>query len=380
MLAGAAVICLSACRARGWGLARLWKPLLAVVFATAVVGSVLYLTGRTKEGDRASDEQRVMLMKIAPRMFADAPRGWDSWQRLGYYYSEWYREDSDRCLRFNMVSDHMTRITSAGWFRGGLYVFAWIAGLLFLLILALRGFSPLPAAAWTALAVAASFNVVMPSWWAWVVPAGSLVTLLKRKTGIGWRSAVLVPSGVGALAAVATVGGMLLAAEYLPSETRIRKDGPRVSVGGGNPVHWVVDDFQSLGISTAGKDLRRFLAENRRAPSIGYVRRLEDLPADPKKVRHLLLPGKRGEEFLDRFLKEGDGMALPEEIVFLSPMFTPSQIPERLLARARVRVVVGEFVARYDADFLGERPWVSVIPGAEVFIPGWPRFAVGAVR
>jgi hypothetical protein len=38
---------------------------------------------------------------------------------------------------------------------------------------------------------------------------------------------------------------------------------------------------------------------------------------------------------------------------------------------------VGEFVAQYDSEYDKPPPWVRIVPGMELYLPGWMELAVG---
>ena len=106
------------------------------------------------------------------------------------------------------------------------------------------------------------------------------------------------------------------------------------------------------------------------------MRSVENLP---KKVRRLVLAGSAGDEWLRRMSEGGveAQRSIPEEVVFITPPFPPSALPEPFLKSCKVRLVIGEFVARYSADEYGNPPpWVTVVPGMELYIDGWMRFVV----
>ena len=71
---------------------------------------------------------------------------------------------------------------------------------------------------------------------------------------------------------------------------------------------------------------------------------------------------------------------LPAEVTFISPPFPPSAVPAGLLSSCRVRLVVGEFAARYDAEYADAPEWVTIVPAMELYIYGWMRYVVGDPR
>ena len=346
-----------------------------VLLVLAILGSLMIFgSHRTKKGTRSSDRQRTLLMETAPRMMRDAPKGWGSFGAVGGAYVNWYQIGEDEKLRLNLVSDHITAVVGRGWVGGGLYVACWLAGILLLLTFAWKGGSPVPAAVWIALGSAAFFNLIFGEKSVFAVP---LLSLLLFLWGRPWRMPwmFLWCPLVGLFLAAAAIFGIVASAGDGAGEfPRIRKDGRRVLVNGERPVRWVVDDLQVLGQVMVGKDVRAHYLKHRNAPAIGYVQSLRDLPKDGS-VRHLVLAGDACGAYLKMLKKTGCFDNLPQSVLFLSPQFPPSEIPAELHERTRqVTMVVGEFAARYSREFLEKKPWVRIVPGAELYIPNWMRF------
>ena len=93
-----------------------------------------------------------------------------------------------------------------------------------------------------------------------------------------------------------------------------------------------------------------------------------------------MLPGRQGERFLELYRKGRAPAA--REIAFVSPPFAPKSIPQTLFASAGVGVLLGEFAARY-VDVYGEGPhpkWVTIVKGAELYIPDWTHYVIGGNR
>ena len=347
--------------------------LVVLIMASLLLGGVV----RSRNSNRGSDRTRTQVMAMVPRMFRDAPQGWGRPGQVGAAYTDFYCSDNDPKYRFNLISEHATAVVARGWVRGGLYLFFWFGGILLLVLFAFRGGSPLPAALWLVLLIAPMFNLIFAERSVWVLPVLSLVLLL---TGRCWRMPWIFlwgPLG-GAVVATATVFGLLAIAdagkEPRPS---IRYDScKRFLVGGRNPVIWVVDDRQVLGHVMTGHDIRGYYQENRYAPAIGYVRSLDGLP-ELGGMRRLVLAGKAGQDWLDQIKKNGIPEKLPATVRFISPTFAPSEIPEELRRRTDVSIVIGEFAARYHREYLAKQPWITIVPGAELYLPKWMRFAVG---
>ena len=119
-------------------------------------------------------------------------------------------------------------------------------------------------------------------------------------------------------------------------------------------------------------------AEGKPVPACAYCRSLADVPASG--VGRLVLPGRQGERFLALY-RNGRAPAA-REIAFVSPTFAPGAIPQTLFASTGVGVLLGEFAARY-VDVYGAGPhpkWVTVVKGAELYIPGWTDYVIGGGR
>lgn len=344
------------------------------LIAAAVVLSAAYIKGRSRAGDKKSDAQRVELIKAVPAMLHDAPGGWRSFGEVGRAYSDWYQPASDLRVRFNLVSDQLTQLVRYGWVKSAVYVFLWMTGLGILLMFAIRGGSPIPVALGLALSVASTFNVVMFSPYMLWLPIGSLALFLFDGR---WRKRDFWPkpliSSAVVAAAVMIVG--VIVCKSVPREFRLMHHADGRSVINGEQADiWVVDDGEVLGVVTTSRDIRGFYDRFPMAPAIGYVKGLSDIPA--RGVRRLVLSGETGESFLFTFKMKCLPIALPPEIVFLAPSFPPSEIPLELRAQAKVSYVIGEFAARYHPDLANPPKWCTLVPGAEVYIPGWMRFCL----
>ena len=162
---------------------------------------------------------------------------------------------------------------------------------------------------------------------------------------------------------------------------RVHADNNQVCVKNDNPSIWIVDDERALGGVMACKDIRGYYAYRPEAPAIGYVRRVKDLPKT--KIRRLVLAGKAGAQWLEAFGKrvelehEEALKCLPDELVFITPTISPSEVPPPYLQACKVRFVIGEFTARYDEEYKTPPDWVTIVPSMELYITGWMEYAVG---
>lgn len=355
-----------------------WRNFALGLVILLLVGSsflsVGYFKARSRSGDQASDAQRIEVMTGALAMLSDAPYGWGARTEIGKAYSDWYQPLTDSRIRLNLISDHATILVSLGWGRGFLYLALWSVGLLVLFASAWRGGSPIPVAVWTALGIAAAFNVVLFAKYILWVPYVTLAIFVFDRRWLNYRC-WLWPTVVGAILAGIGIGGLFVAAKIVPRQTLTFRhvDGQTI-VNGRSASAWLVAEPEVLGLTTTAREIRNFYRRVPSAPSLGYVEDLSDLPQ--KGVRRLILTGDAGLSFLETFKRGGIPIDMPMEIVFLSSGFPPSDIPLELRAKANVSYVIGEFAARYHADLADPPKWCTIVPGAEIYIPGWMRFCV----
>ena len=347
---------------------RFMLPAAAVLLAAVCVVAFTYHSAREAKSDAQSDATRKELWGAAPAMMCDAPGGWGGFSSAGKAYSDWYAPSKDTRFRLNLVSDHLTMLVGHGWFGRGLYVFSWIAGLSVLFMFALRGGSAAPLAIWLSLAVGASLNVVMFERTILWIPLASLLSLVFDRRW--FKKCVILTSllaGVGGsvlvLLAFAVAGH-----RFPPAALPVEKDGRRILVNGDSPCIWIVDDGDSVGGVLAPREIRAFYDRYPKAPAIGYVKDFDEVPTNG--VKRLVLVGDSAQDFMVPYTRK-QPVAVPEEIIFLSPQFPPSAIPDELRRESDVIIVVGEFAARYWDEYAEAQDWVEVVPGAEVYIPGW---------
>ena len=355
--------------------------LVGVVLLTAIGwfathDSRLLSRGFSKKS-RWSNATRIEMWTTAPQMIAEAPNGWGD-MHVGRAYMDWYDSLSRISLSGSLVNDHLTRLV--GYSRVGRfgYLFVWFGLLALMAYTAVRTRRAVALGVFLALATASWFNAVLMNIYLWGVPLAGMALFLAERPWRVWRvRTVGVIAGCAALLAVAALAGITLMGQTTGSRGYpiLVADG-QVRVKGEKPSIWIVDDGRALGGVLSCCDIRRFYAHNPSTPAIGYVRNVADLP---KKVKRLVLAGSAGDEWMRR-MSEGGADAqrmMPEEVVFITPPFPPSALPEPFLKSCKVRVVIGEFVARYRADEYASPPaWVTVVPGMELYIDGWMRFAV----
>lgn len=372
---GLALIGVSFAHSRGglnWRSIALGSAVLAIVGAGFL--SVAYCKARSHTMDQASDAQRIEVMTGALAMLSDAPNGWGARTEIGKAYSDWYQPLTDSRIRLNLISDHVTVLVSLGWIKGCLYIALWCIGLFVLFAAAWRGGSPIPVAVWAALCIAAAFNVVLFTKYILWVPYATLVIFAIDRRWLNYRC-FLLPIVAGAILAAVGIGGLYALAGMIPRQSLMFcHNGGQTIVNGKSASVWLVSEPEVLGLTTMAREIRNFYRLLPKAPSLGCVNDLNELPEEG--IRRLILTGDHGLSFLDTFKTGGIPIDIPAEIVFLAPSFPPSEIPLSLRAQTNVSYVIGEFAARYHADLADPPKWCTLVSGAEIYIPGWMRYCV----
>ena len=376
MLASAAVV--EVCWLHGRGLLTRKRLLVAglVTVLIGVVVTVLFVAvlPRGIMSYVRSDGLRWDMLRGFPRMMCDAPWGWGLGQ-CGAAYADWYNSPDEWRYQACLFSDHLSMLADFGWLGGGLYLLAVLAGFFGLMRLAWIGGPTAPLGLWCALAVAACWNPVFAAPTILWLPLASLVFLIRDRRWMRGRFWLkpLVASALCSAAILLVVWAIGESVSYAP---RISRQGRAVLVNGDSPKIWLVADDDVLGSRFMPKEeIRWFYWANPKAPAVGIVHDLDDLGRTG--VRRLVLSGRHCGEYLRRFRERAAGLAVPPEIVFLSPGFAAPEIPRQLHERSRVTMVLGEFAARYDPGF-GSDPLVTmvIVKGAELYVPGWMRYFV----
>lgn len=358
-----------------------WK-VAAALGAVAAVAAVVVLAlgegnllrGFSDGGLNWSNALRVEMAKAAPRMIADAPGGWSSFG-IGRAFTYWYQPIGMVLMSGSLINSHLTLLAGFGIAGRFFYLFSLFVVLALSLRAAFCRRDPVPAAVAVGFSVMACFNPMFGEWGLWIVPALSLTPLLAALRGIGRRTVCLLLS-VSAIASAAVLGALMLIGAADGTRPSVSYDGKRVRINGRNPRIWVVDDAQGvLGGVLVGREIRDFYMRNPKAPSIGYVRDVRDVPKSG--VNRLVLPGKSGNDWLlmlseDEKAREG----LPKSVVFLNPPFSPSEMPQGVLALCHPKLLVGEFAARYNPEYASPPEWVGVVPGVEKYMPNWMQYAL----
>lgn len=371
------VIVLLAFKAKAWF--TWWR---GIVVATVIAAAALVLvftgvgerftTGLVNVSDQ-SDALRVNILKAAPRMMMDAPGGW-GWGVSGSAYANWYQAPNEFRVVRTLVNSHLTWLVEMGWFGRVAYLGGVFALLFFLLALVKRGASSLPFVLFLSLFTAGLFNSVMESPTLWLLPCASLALLLTPGglKAVAWRPAVVsllvgfMLSGItlSALAYIGTRGS------HVP---QLYADGSRVIVNGKEADTWVVDDQAVLGRGFLGRELRMFYAAFPQHPPMGLAWSLKDVPASAKR---LVVAGRRCEDFLTAFADDPSIAKRFDSIVFLSPPFAASSVPEALSSLSGFKMMQGELVTRLTPDAENPPSFLTIVPGAELYIPGWMQMVV----
>lgn len=350
--------------------------ILAAIFA--LVGGIMVASGMgtrftTKLVDTAdeSDSFRLKVWKAAPRMMLDAPCGWGLGV-AGRAFTTWYQRPNEFKVVRTLVSSHFTWLVEFGWIGRFLYLTALFGTLWHLMSITRRGGNPLSLALLVSLSSAGIFNSVMESPLLWIPLAVSLVFLFgKGRVQMSWRNRGMSLT-VGALAAILVLTSLAVYGTAKRNGPQIRASHDHVIVNGKSTKTWVVDDGVVLGGGLVGKELRMFYGAFPTEEAIGLVWSLDALPKD---VKHLVLAGKSGVDFLERIKDSPDFMARFDTILFISPPFAASTLPESLLRHGGVKVIQGELAHTHIAN--AEKPSIlKVIPGAELYIPAWMRYAL----
>jgi len=316
---------------------------------------------------------RLEIWSRAPRMMLDAPQGWGGYPP-GAAYVDWYQPLNVFALTPTLINDHLTRLVAFSWAGRYAYVFFVLSVLALSLASAVLKGRPFPLAAWLALFIPAWFNPVSHRWVMWIVPVASCVffpfgSLWRKRRVLAWGIA-----SVAVLSALATAGLYELGQSSPEGYVSVKFDGRRVVVNGDSASIWVVDDG-TLGGGLLGKDVREFYSRVRNAPPVGFVRSVEDLP---ESVDRLVLAGQSGADWLTKLSEDESARDnLPKSVLFFSPPFSPSQVPEGVLALCSPRIIVGEFAALHDGEYLNPPKWVTVVPGMERYVLRWMEYVAG---
>ena len=343
--------------------------------------SRLLTRGFTKES-KWSNETRIEMWKTAPQMIAEAPKGWDGLRvnpryMAGRAYTDWYDSLSTISLSGSLVNDHLTRLVGYSQTGRFAYLFVWFGLLALMAYTATRTKRAVALGVLMALAVAGWFNAVLMNTWLRAVPLAALALFVAGRPWRVWRRrpVLAIMAGSAALAAVTLTGIVMYGRATVKRGCPIYVGDGQVRVKGQSPDIWIVDDGKALGGALSCRDIRRYFLRHPSAPAVGYVRSVEDLP---EKARRLVLAGGASEDWLRRLkgVDKGGPVIMPEELVVISPTVDfLSQLDTSLLT-CKTQLVVGELYARYYEELAEPPAWITIVPGMELYIDNWMRFAV----
>lgn len=352
-------------------LPRRYLAVFAAAFVLVLAAGIFACYGKSGSPQAKSSGQRIDIWRYAPRMIADSTGGW-GFVSSGRAYVDWYQPLGQSFVSRTLINDHLTILVSCGWpLRVG-YLLAWFLALGLAFKAARDGKTAMPLSVWSALAAAAWFNPLMESPLMWTAPAVAAAVLAARAKP--WRRSgryarVFLPAAVLALASAAVIYAV---GNFTPEpRPRVRTRGETVLVNGVNPSTLLVGDDAVLGAGLTEKQLRAFYESTPKAPAIAYAYGIDALPA--RLPWRLVLAGRRGAEFLDRWVSapEGAKPELPGELTFISPTFPPWAVPEEVVKSCKVKIVIGEFLARFDPGYASPPPWVETVPGDELCVHDW---------
>lgn len=318
-----------------------------------------------------SGRTRLEVWSAVPRMMVCAPTGW--WRMPGRCYGAWFQDVNwDKEIEY-LLNTHFTVMVFGGFPVALPYVLLW----LFLLFSTMRE-------AWTegrtvaagqlsALAVAMTFNPVgLSGRELLAVPALTLVPHLWRVV----RRRSLRLSHVAWCFALAVLAVLMLAGAGLALEFRERipflatPSGGGVLAGRGPVLGAIVSDEAVLSggnRGALGKEIRQHLQNASTKGAILVTESFDDLP---DRVGCLAVAGLRCREYLDR-AAAGRRCPQADRVTFVSPPFPPDAIPSRLRRERNISVITGEIAAEAMDDFDESQPWVTVVPGAALYVPDW---------
>ncbi len=362
----------------------MWILFALVVLAAAgwfLTHDARLLTRGFRSASSWSNEVRLEMWRTVPQMIAEAPGGW-KFAHVGRAFLDWYQSLELVSLPGSLMNDHLTRIVGYGWLGRFCYLFAWLACFGVLAVEAVRTRKAIALGAWMLFAVAGWFNPLYALWWLWIPPIAATAICLFDRPWRGFRLkwAGLAVGGAALLTGLALCGVWLVGRRAPARGYPVRAIDKRVYVKGMKPRIWIVDDGYALGGVLSCKEIRGYYVYRPDAPSVGYVRVVDYLPKE--KIHRLVLGGQAGADWMDWLREQVEAAAkenkapqinIPDEVVFVSPPFPPSALPEGLLQSCKVRLLVGEFAARYEPEYANPPPWVRIVPAMELYFVDWMK-------
>ncbi len=364
------------------------RVLLGTMLTVLLGGVALFAVGKMTDGRFGAnllsvDEgnvQRLRCWAAAPEMMAVAPEGWGD--EPGRAYCDWFQAPSDNHRLYYLVNSHLTWMVQYGRVFRCAYVSAWLMLFMLLFAFARRKTVQVALAVWSAFAVSLWFSTVGIFPTLWILPAlcgGAVLVVVGKELAQGGSGATR--RRLALLFAIAVVLGCLtvLALEAIgrrqadAREIPVACDGGTVRIGRGD-VHTAIirDDAVLAGdaIGSFGHELRDGIHATPDAGSVLVVNNPDELP---NAVDRLVAAGRGAARYLKHRAKHlGDGAYChARRTIFLSPPFAPDAVPYTLSSGSEVRLAIGEFAAQFDTQYGRERTWVDIVPGAELYIPGW---------
>ena len=361
-----------------------WILVALVILAAAgwfLTHDAKLLTRGFRSASAWSNEVRLDMWRAVPQMIAEAPGGW-KFAHVGRAFMDWYQSLELVSLPGSLMNDHLTRMVGYGWLGRFGYLFAWLVCFALLAVEAIRTRKAIALGAWILFAVAGWFNPLYALSALWVPPIAATAICLFDKPWRGFR----IKWAACAVGGAALLTGLVLCGVWLAGQGepergyRVRAADKRVYVKGMKPRIWIVDDGYALGGVLTCKEIRGYYVYQPDAPAVGYVRLVDYLPRE--KIHRLVLGGQAGADWMDWLREQVEAAAkenkapqidIPDEVVFVSPPFPPSALPEGLLQSCKVRLLVGEFAARYEPEYANPPSWVQIVPAMELYFVDWMK-------
>ena len=377
LLGGAAILLFFRWRR---GLSR--RVVICLAVSALVIGGFAVVTktggrvtaGTVQVGNDRSAQSRLFIWREVPRMIAAAPLGWGLW-KSGPAYNGWFERQDRMHMMGDLFCDHLSRFVEGGFVLGGLYVFIWALVFAWGLSWACRGGSPVPLAVSAAYFIASSFNPMnwwtqgfcMPAavlaWGAWKMRKGRFMTSGRETASPLKRT--LMWAGIVTAVVLAGAGVVVWLSPEQDIPIHVGWLGRRIVVGAGEPKVWLVDDGFVLGGDYSGfpgREIRKYYQANPGAEPLGIVSDFDDLPSGG--IERLIVTGKRCWDYLER-------PEVAAQTVLLTPPFGCDKLLRKMEEGANLQVLTGAFAARLTGADRSQGEWVHIIPGAEVYVPGW---------
>lgn len=349
--------------------------LVVIVLAVAVV----LLFGHTRIIGNLVDMDEGNMIRLnvwssVPRMMVCAPLGW--WRPTGFSYCDWFQSpEVVKPLRY-LLGSHQSVMVYGGYGVAFAYVFLWIALLHAASREAFRCGRPLALGLWVTLGVTMSFSPIgLYHWEPWALPVVALgVSAIRtvRAHGVHVRAFGLDALIAFLLVAVLAIVGIVC--ELRSSDPfLVRRIPGGVRIGHGEIRACVLDDGFVLSngiIGETGKSLRTYAAEHPRMKAVKVADSWEGVPG---RIEKLVLTGARCTEFLQR-RRKGLPCPLVTNVYLVSPEDWRSAWMAALMGNGCIRLVLGSLVHGSTEGNLWPIAWQTVVPGAAVYIPDWPRY------